>query len=376
MSISNVFQPIDRAIQMIRLVHILPANHDDSETIRCNFHTIELAQCPPYVALSYTWGPPDDGTSILVDNKPLIIRENLYFALREIRKKMYPPQPCVRHMTRSKSQPLTPESNHKEILESNAWNHFWIDAICINQDDTFERNHQVNLMGSIYSQAALVLSWLGPEGQHTTLAITFFDKLSKIRSRKARLSFYEAEVLPERHLRKGLEDLCKSLYWTRLWVVQELVLARCIILLCGEYVISWSTFSILRVVPGHLTYRQFYNAITALDRRHQWKGQPERLEDLVLHWDLDKLQCTDPRDRVYGLFALLDKSEEGTIGLLEVDYRKTAEEVYSVIFSYMQKRDLGPRYTRNILKRLLRILELNVGTGAFTRQEEIYDLIR
>ena len=41
----------------------------------------------------------------------------------------------------------------------------WIDAICINQDDVFERNHQVRLMGDLYRSATSVLSWLGADRQ-------------------------------------------------------------------------------------------------------------------------------------------------------------------------------------------------------------------
>jgi hypothetical protein len=38
----------------------------------------------------------------------------------------------------------------------------WYDALCINQEDTQERNHQVNQMGQIYGEADCVITWLGP----------------------------------------------------------------------------------------------------------------------------------------------------------------------------------------------------------------------
>jgi hypothetical protein len=38
---------------------------------------------------------------------------------------------------------------------------FWIDAICIDQSSITERNHQVSLMGDIYSKAMWVVAWLG-----------------------------------------------------------------------------------------------------------------------------------------------------------------------------------------------------------------------
>lgn len=37
----------------------------------------------------------------------------------------------------------------------------WVDAICINQTDISERNHQVRMMASIYKSASRTISWLG-----------------------------------------------------------------------------------------------------------------------------------------------------------------------------------------------------------------------
>jgi hypothetical protein len=34
----------------------------------------------------------------------------------------------------------------------------WIDAICIDQNDVLERNHQVSLMGLIYSEACNIMA--------------------------------------------------------------------------------------------------------------------------------------------------------------------------------------------------------------------------
>jgi hypothetical protein len=39
----------------------------------------------------------------------------------------------------------------------------WVDALCINQSHIDEKNHQVGIMGEIYSKAAWVLVWLGAE---------------------------------------------------------------------------------------------------------------------------------------------------------------------------------------------------------------------
>jgi hypothetical protein len=47
----------------------------------------------------------------------------------------------------------------------------WADALCINQDDLDERTRQVELMRRIYSDAELVLSWLGQQDDETKLAL-------------------------------------------------------------------------------------------------------------------------------------------------------------------------------------------------------------
>jgi hypothetical protein len=38
---------------------------------------------------------------------------------------------------------------------------FWVDALCINQEDNIERSQQVSMMGSIYQNASRTIVWLG-----------------------------------------------------------------------------------------------------------------------------------------------------------------------------------------------------------------------
>jgi hypothetical protein len=53
----------------------------------------------------------------------------------------------------------------------------WIDSICINQLDSVEKSSQVGKMGQNYSEAALVLSWLGPEDSKSKSIIAKLSKL-------------------------------------------------------------------------------------------------------------------------------------------------------------------------------------------------------
>lgn len=39
----------------------------------------------------------------------------------------------------------------------------WVDAVCIDQENFKERGEQVKIIKQIYTRAARVLVWLGPE---------------------------------------------------------------------------------------------------------------------------------------------------------------------------------------------------------------------
>lgn len=47
----------------------------------------------------------------------------------------------------------------------------WIDALCINQNESLERNHQVSQMGKIYAKSTDVVAWLGLSDASSRLAM-------------------------------------------------------------------------------------------------------------------------------------------------------------------------------------------------------------
>jgi hypothetical protein len=56
----------------------------------------------------------------------------------------------------------------------------WVDALCINQEDTTERNHQVMQMGAIYEKAKRVVVWLGrPKTMHGVVKPPLVDCLDE-----------------------------------------------------------------------------------------------------------------------------------------------------------------------------------------------------
>jgi hypothetical protein len=156
--------PLDRDISSTNIRVIENLVRDVKGQISCNLRTISLewkddkgrSRRPGiYTALSYAWGPPDAGKSISIGGKPFRVRKNLWDFLNEA---------CTRGTFTRKTTftgedwrnvfPGTYVPKGKQVQ-------LWIDAICIDQSQVEERNHQVAMMGKIYSRAYEVLVWLG-----------------------------------------------------------------------------------------------------------------------------------------------------------------------------------------------------------------------
>jgi hypothetical protein len=130
MSVSNYFPyesvPLETA-SSIRLVRLHPSTTPGStipESIACELKSFSSDERPRYAALSYTWGSKDDTGLIDLNNKPCKVRRNLISFLLQ-----------------------------KCLEQDEQW--FWIDALCIDQTNIKERNHQVGMMSSIYSNVPL-----------------------------------------------------------------------------------------------------------------------------------------------------------------------------------------------------------------------------
>lgn len=98
-----------------------------------------------YYAISYLWGDTVKTKDILLNGRPIAIRLNLYNLLRELSRRKV-----------------------NQLL--------WIDAICIDQANTSERNHQVAKMGETYSDAAGVVVWLGLGSENTNRAMRYLQQ--------------------------------------------------------------------------------------------------------------------------------------------------------------------------------------------------------
>jgi hypothetical protein len=157
--------------------------------------------------------------------------------------------------------------------ECDGW--IWADAICINQDDGKERSAQVQLMTDIYEKASVVLVWLGePDGYsedafREIIAMSNLSKASnqnsvevEIRTQLLANPISEASVTlmlgkppPQNNLFKPLTALLTRAWFSRVWTLQEAVLAHHPCVMCGEHILDM-TYFLDAISSGYLNFAE------------------------------------------------------------------------------------------------------------------------
>jgi hypothetical protein len=139
--INNIYEalPLPTKSKCIRLLDLHPAT--DDQQLQGTLRLASLDDMPNFCALSYVWGTFSiPRHKIDCGSQTLELTTNCWSALYHLRK-------LYGQMT------------------------IWVDSICIDQSKEHERNHQVDLMGLIYSSAKTVYAWLGDENDRTNEAM-------------------------------------------------------------------------------------------------------------------------------------------------------------------------------------------------------------
>ncbi|KAF7188260.1 Ankyrin-1 [Pseudocercospora fuligena] len=348
-SVPDLYMPLDKNRHEIRLMRVIPSGN--SKDIMCQLDTFDLESAPLYTALSYEWGHLTDQRQIVVNGLTLLVRHNLWNFL-----------------------------HHRGGTGDFAW--IWIDALCINQSDLAERSDQVAFMAKIYFRAERVLAWLGIPTYEVQLAFRLLTRPHPA-SGHSRLSRDEL---------MAVRSICEVTYWSRLWVLQELVLARNIMLCVGGGTLPWSALAValadietlaIRFVGREEQVSLQYNTATADGLRGLIVQSPafsmlkqtrigvknvSLLDRVVSMSSGDQfLRCAVSHDRVYALLGIckanrllpdytLDEAQLARSLLLHAD-----ESAFANLqdFTYKAKcvaRTLGSRASR--------LFELN-DTGSY-----------
>jgi hypothetical protein len=305
----------------IRLLKFLKT---DQSGICGTFQTFPIVKFPPqspfpsagpqYTALSYVWSI--DGTSeakskeISIDGGHLRVLDSLW--------------------------PFFEILQTKGTMLDGSW--WWIDSICINQEDAAERSSQVKLMNSIYSLAACTTVWLGNASSDSDKAMDFIASVQKFRQ-DFNQSTVQKELQKEQYEAQwgALEKLLVRRWWERIWTMQEFILSPKIAFWCGLKTVSRAAISIAiwffwECSPSELHRRPAF--INGWHRRrvHEWYTRSVAIETarrfeislVALASYCSNDGVTDDRDRLFGLCGLTPD-----IKLIRIDYELSVEEIYT-----------------------------------------------
>jgi hypothetical protein len=324
------YEPLQPDDNQIRLLHI---SKNDQEQAVFSLKAFDMDDCPSYMALSYTWGPPLPTRTIVVDGAKFTVRENLWSFLDTF--------------TGSGITVLDEVDAPLNVPE-----YMWIDQLCIDQSSNSEKSHQVQRMAQIFKQASGVFAWLGMPDDHSDDAMRFIRHSSFLKTTlwtaSGSIVHPVGTILKNEHhayyqklleSRKSIEDLYSRPYWDRLWIVQEISLAKSVLLVCGAFAVHFEAFrNVLQLLielpelSDELSSDQDFNTIITLHITHQslGRGQPRRLEDALDYFS--GLECEHPHDKIYALLAI----SEGDYRIV-VDYAKPAGIVFREVVLVLRR---------------------------------------
>jgi hypothetical protein len=126
-------------------------------------------------------------------------------------------------------------------------------------------------------------------------------------------------------------------YWKRLWIVQELCLARDRRVLCGTKAVEFLCLETLWSSAVSLCESDFLSPVLRLVRGITTTGKEPAYQLRQLLIRTKPQQCGDKHDRVYALLGLL---EDGTYDI-PVDYDCTINELYRQVLRSIFVIDRG-----------------------------------
>jgi hypothetical protein len=333
-----------------RVLHILPGAVQ--APLKCKLVHCKLRSSIAYDALSYCAGDPNDTRQIILNGYPFKTFRSTHEALLRFRSAV-------------------------EVVV------MWIDQICINQTDIAERDSQVLLMRDRYKCASHTHVWLGPAATEPPNKLAFdliheFVHKHRSRLREAIWAFgisqpgFEEYIQNRRTFRQkhgraldewystltskdrekhilqirqcsslqifakwsddlrsspdfarqldALSNLFQRDWWSRCWIVQEVVVSDVVVLHCGTDSMHWE--DLLLLTTAWDVCKSVWSSFAA---------DNEQLGDLVVRWykKLSRIQflrvreyrldgylaysrdslASDARDKVYSMLGMLGDTQ-------------------------------------------------------------------
>lgn len=347
-TLTTLYSPLDPSKREIRLLH---RSKDIDNNYRLSVFPFDDA--PLFFALSYVWGSSQRRHHVFVEGVSVAVTTNLAAALAQ-------------------------------VWSVTGCQYLWADALCINQSDTPEKNHQVPLMRRIYGRSSRVLMWLGDASADSDLALNFLREwAAAIRGaveelrRNGKAAHLDALFMtgepwvcdPEEMAKASaavkfifaqfqapfaarafddeswgaVDGLFERSYWTRIWILQEVVLANAATIMCGAETLDLADlldvlpmFQVMLfcsafaspdepALPLGLNHTGSLNLRIVRTMRAYYRDNSEYMPLISIAHDTTDREATDARDRV---FALLGLVPEGATSIVP-NYSLSAQQVFT-----------------------------------------------
>ncbi|KIV96424.1 hypothetical protein PV10_00296 [Exophiala mesophila] len=258
-----------------------------------------ISRCPHYLALSHAWGAANDMAPVFIGGKRHQITTSLQVNIRYLRR-----------------------SNHTRAL--------WCDSICINQFDGVEKANQIQVMHAVFANADSVNVCLSSDSDTVLRSLEIIQAADKVSD--LRRTEIDGKLFGEQHV-QTLSTLAREPWWYRLWVIQEFTLGKYVTFQASNQSVDYYTIlsfakkwnAYVKSTAGTKSWfledgevkldlvmsriermqvlRSTFGPIAGENRPRRDRRVSEFFRILS---DSRDRQVTDPRDRVYGLLALLD----------------------------------------------------------------------
>ncbi len=309
-------------------IRLLQIDRHDKSSIAAQLGQISLdsKECPDFVTISYVWGEsrPESRVNIVVNGIKFPVAPSISPILELIRD----------------------HADFKKIQ----W--VWIDGICINQEDTIEKNVQVEMMGRIYSRYKMTVAWLGKAETDTAAAMEMLADLSH-REKMLRKDRNDGKPrMPPADLRqpdkwRPLRRFFSMPWWKRVWTLQEFILARNLRFYWGDKSIDrrklmGAVHAIWLCNPeDHLIPWEVWRPAWSRRRLYQWHmNRHESGKKSLLAWMAynSAAELSDHRDRVYAVFDLAREEDRELVGKPNYEDDNTVAVLYrNLVTSWVQK---------------------------------------
>ncbi|KAK4113027.1 hypothetical protein N656DRAFT_778543 [Canariomyces notabilis] len=321
------YSPLDAANHEFRILRLR------RRTLRaelvCDFIQVPVDEAPPFEAISYAWGGEQLTEAIMVDGKRLTVTPTVLKLLW-----------------------------YRRSFFSEAY--LWIDALCIDQRNQVEKEDQIPLMRDIYKRASRTLVWLAHpcDAPRAHKARGLSMNIISLGTRMESGALSADQVLYMLSSDSGMPTLASLLsrtFFERLWVVQEIALAKKVHVLYGDITVEWDNLATVAKFLGDPrlmgSLRGGDGSLKGVD---EW---PLRMEEMMrairnvanivsinmlrraqvydmlllslsqaMAYALSNFRTTIPHDRIFGALSLVS---DGAVLVGRPNYEEPVRDLYT-----------------------------------------------